>query len=361
MPPYSVGETGRMMSPSRREIGHGALAERALLPVIPSKEVFPYTIRVVSEIMSSNGSTSMASTCGSTLALMDAGVPITSPVAGISVGMMSDGDNYVLLTDIIGLEDFAGDMDFKVAGTDAGVTAIQLDVKVPGITMEQISETFARAKSARAIIMKKMLSVMPKFREKVSEYAPKIELIKIPVDKIGEVIGPGGKNIKAIIAQTGASVEVEDDGTVAISGISGEAVQKAVDWITGMTREVNPGEVFPGTVKRILPFGAFVEYLPGKEGMVHVSKMGKGFVKHPEDVVSIGQAVTVKVMEIDQMGRVNLTMVIEDAGTENDQPAQPAAPQTFESQPHPLTQQFRREKFQSRDKFPARPRKRFSR
>ena len=361
MPPYSVGETGRMMSPSRREIGHGALAERALLPVIPSKEIFPYTIRVVSEIMSSNGSTSMASTCGSTLALMDAGVPITSPVAGISVGMMSDGDNYVLLTDIIGLEDFAGDMDFKVAGTDAGVTAIQLDVKVPGITMEQISETFARAKSARAIIMKKMLSVMPKFREKVSEYAPKIELIKIPVDKIGEVIGPGGKNIKAIIAQTGASVEVEDDGTVAISGISGEAVQKAVDWITGMTREVNPGEVFPGTVKRILPFGAFVEYLPGKEGMVHVSKMGKGFVKHPEDVVSIGQAVTVKVMEIDQMGRVNLTMVIEDAGTENDQPAQPAAPQTFESQPHPLTQQFRREKFQSRDKFPARPRKRFSR
>lgn len=352
MPPYSVGETGRMMSPSRREIGHGALAERALIPVIPSQDVFPYTIRVVSEITSSNGSTSMASTCGSTLALMDAGVPIVSPVAGISVGMMSVGEKYVLLTDIIGLEDFSGDMDFKVAGTEKGVTAIQLDVKVPGITFEQISETFAKANAARLLILEKMLSVIPQYRTQVSEYAPKIELIKIPVDKIGEVIGPGGKNIKSIIAQTGANVDVEDDGTVAVSGISEESVQKAVEWIKGITREVKPGEEFEGTVRRILPFGAFVEFLPGKEGMVHVSKMGKGFVKHPEDVVAIGQAVAVKVLEIDQQGRVNLTMILngDDKGEEQQAPQQPRS-QGFDRQPrdqfhqdHPLRRQFMREK-----------------
>lgn len=371
MPPYSVGETGRMMSPSRREVGHGALAERALIPVIPSKDVFPYTIRIVSEITSSNGSTSMASTCGSTLALMDAGVPIISPVAGISIGMMSDEKNYVLLTDIIGLEDFSGDMDFKVAGTDKGVTAIQLDVKVPGITAQQISETFERAHSARMIILDKMLSAIPQYREKVSAFAPKIELVKIPVEKIGEVIGPGGKNIRNIIAQTGAQVDVEDDGTVAISGTDEEAVQKAVNWITGITREVTAGEEFEGTVKRILPFGAFVEFLPGKEGMVHVSKMSHGFVKNPEDVVSIGQTVKVKVLEIDQQGRVNLSMVFGEtpegeAGGEqpggqsyNRPPRENRGPSARSTGPvrsdHPLSRQFQREKFQSR------PKKRFGR
>ena len=214
----------------------------------------------------------MASTCGSTLALMDAGVPITKPVAGISIGMMSDGEKYELLTDIIGLEDFSGDMDFKVAGTDTGVTAIQLDVKIPGLTVEQIKEILERAKTARLQILEKMLVTIPEPRKNLSKYAPKIEIVKIPVDKIGELIGPGGKMIKNIIATTGAQVDVEDDGVVTISGVDEEAVQKAVDWVKGLTREVKVGEVFEGEVKRILPFGAFVEFLPGKEGMVHVSE-----------------------------------------------------------------------------------------
>ena len=316
MPPYSVGEAGRFGSASRREIGHGALAERALEPVIPTKDKFPYTIRIVSEILSSNGSTSMASVCGSTLALMDAGVPIVSPVAGISIGMMSlpasgqaEGEKYVLLTDIIGLEDFSGDMDFKVAGTELGVTAIQLDVKVPGLTMTQIQETFDRARDARMVILEKMLAVMPQNRAEVSEYAPKIEMIQIPVEKIGEVIGPGGRVIKQIIADTGAEVDVEDDGSVTVSGTDDEAVQKAADWVRGIVREVTPGEEFEGQVKRILPFGAFIEFLPGKEGMVHVSQMAKGFVKSPDEVVALGDTVKVRVLEIDDQGRVNLSML----------------------------------------------------
>ncbi|PIZ99401.1 MAG: polyribonucleotide nucleotidyltransferase, partial [Candidatus Levybacteria bacterium CG_4_10_14_0_2_um_filter_35_8] len=262
--PYSFGQTGRVGTPSRREIGHGALAERALLAVIPKQEIFPYTIRVVSEVLSQNGSSSMASTCGSSLALMDAGVPITKPVAGISIGMMSIEDKYELITDIIGLEDFSGDMDFKVAGTKDGITAIQLDVKNSGLTIGQVTDIFERAKVARLLILDKMLATMPNYREEVSEYAPKIEMVKIPVEKIGEVIGPGGKVIKNIISSTGATVDVEDDGSVAISGTSEEAVQKAVDWIKALVREVTPGEIFDGEVKRILPFGAFVEILPGK-------------------------------------------------------------------------------------------------
>lgn len=310
--PYSFGQTGRVGTPGRREIGHGALAERALKAVIPSQEVFPYTIRVVSEVLSQNGSSSMGATCGSTLALMDAGVPITAPVAGISVGMMSEGDKYVLLTDIIGLEDFSGDMDFKVAGTEKGITAIQLDVKIPGITDQQVSEILARARTARMQILEIIVNAIAEPRSAVSEYAPKIEQIQVPVDKIGEVIGPGGKNIKSIIAQTGAEVDIDDDGIVSISGISAESVQKAVDWISGMTREVVPGEEFEGEVKRILPFGAFVEYLPGREGMVHVSKMKRGFVKDPSEVVAIGDVVRVKVEERDQQGRINLSMLLGD-------------------------------------------------
>ncbi len=411
--PYSFGQTGRMGFVSRREIGHGALAERALKAVIPSQEVFPYTIRVVSEVLSQNGSSSMASTCGSTLALMDAGVPITAPVAGISIGMMSvpsgsaEKDEYVLLTDIIGLEDFSGDMDFKVAGTEAGVTAIQLDVKVPGLTDPQVEEILGRAKTARMSILGTMKSVIAEPRQALSEYAPKIEQIQIPVDKIGEIIGPGGKNIKAIIAQTGADVDIDDNGTVSITAVSPESLQKAVDWITGQTREVTPGEIFEGTVKRMLPFGAFVEYLPGKEGLVHVSKMKRGFVKDPSEVVSIGDTVTVKVEEKDHQGRINLTMLLDDDANNNDQAEEPSEPQPedkgFERAPsarpqrsfrpagsfdrntdsrntdtrnagssdarprseHPLAQQFRRENQEqrrgsSRGRFGG-PSKRFSR
>lgn len=315
MPPYSVGEAGRMGTPSRREIGHGALAERALEPVIPDQKTFPYTIRVVSEILSSNGSTSMAATCGSTLALMDAGVPIKAPVAGIAMGLMTLEEKYVILTDILGLEDFSGDMDFKVAGTEKGVTAIQLDVKIDGITPEQIKETLERAKAARLFILEKMLSTIPTSREDVSVYAPKIEQVTIPVEKIGEVIGPGGRVIKNIIAQTGATVDVEDDGTVTISATEEEAVEKAAEWVKGLTREIEPGETFDNAeVKRILPFGAFVEILPGKEGMVHVSKMSTEYVKDPNDVVSIGDKVKVRVVEIDDQGRINLSMLFgEDA------------------------------------------------
>ena len=324
MPPYSVGEAGRVGFTSRREIGHGALAERALEPVIPNKDKFPYTIRLVSEVTSSNGSTSMASTCGSTLALMDAGVPISKPVAGISVGMMSYPhgstvkDEYVLLTDIIGLEDFSGDMDFKVAGTDTGITAIQLDVKIPGLTHTQIEEIFERARIARLSILEKMTSVISTPRDTVSKYAPKIEMLQIPVEKIGELIGPGGKIIKNIIAVSGAEVDVEDDGFVTISGTSEEQVQKALGMVEGITKDVHPGEVYTGQVKRILPFGAFIEFLPGKEGMVHVSKMAKGFVNSPEDVVTLGQEVTVKVIEIDDQGRINLTMLLEDSNDEGE-------------------------------------------
>lgn len=319
--PYSFGQAGRVGVVSRREIGHGALAERALSAVIPSSDVFPYTIRVVSEVLSQNGSSSMASTCGSTLALMDAGVPITAPVAGISIGRMSEGDKSVLLTDIIGLEDFSGDMDFKVAGTEKGITAIQLDVKIDGLPDEEIVEILARARTARMLILEKMIAAIPQYRPAVSEYAPKIEQIHIPVDKIGEVIGPGGKNIKSIIATTGADVDIDDDGMVSITGVSADSVQKAVDWISGMTREVTPGEEFEGEVKRILPFGAFVEYLPGREGMVHVSKMKRGFVKDPSEVVAIGDKVKVKVEERDAQGRINLTMLLD--GQDNDQPHQP--------------------------------------
>ncbi|MBI3385879.1 polyribonucleotide nucleotidyltransferase [Candidatus Gottesmanbacteria bacterium] len=314
MPPYSVGETGRMGTPSRREIGHGALAERALLSVIPSEEEFPYTIRLVSEVFSSNGSTSMASTCGSTLALMDAGVPIKEPVAGISIGLMSDKNKFVLLTDIMGVEDFGGDMDFKVAGTKNGITAIQLDMKVHGIGDDVVKDTLAAAKKARMVILGKMLKVINAPRTKLSQYAPKVQVVKIPVDRIGEVIGPGGKTIRQIIAVTGAVVDVKDDGSVFISGTKEEAVERAVTWVKGITHEVKVGEEFEGEVKRILPFGAFVEILPGKEGMVHVSQMAVGFVNDPNDVVSIGQKVKVRVIEIDEQRRINLSMLFgEDA------------------------------------------------
>ncbi len=320
-PPFSVGETGRIGSPSRREIGHGALAERAIEAVLPSEEEFPYAIRVVSEVLSSNGSTSMASTCGSTLALMDAGVPIKKPVAGIAIGLMTLDDKYKILTDIIGLEDFAGDMDFKVAGTEDGITAIQLDVKVDALTIDMIAEVFERAKKARMQILDVMLKALPETRKEVSAYAPKIKMIKIDPEKIGGVIGSGGKVIKNIIASTGAQVDIEDDGSVSISAIDEEAVEKATKWVEGLTHDVEPGEVYDGTVKRMLNFGAFVEILPGKEGLVHVSEMSTDYVADPADVVEIGQQVKVRVKEIDDQGRINLSMKFgEDADKPSKRP-----------------------------------------
>lgn len=357
MPPYSVGEAGRIGSTSRREIGHGALAERALVPVIPTQENFPYTIRLVSEILSSNGSTSMASVCGSTLALMDAGVPITKPVAGISVGMMSNDKDYVLLTDIIGLEDFSGDMDFKVAGTDTGVTAIQLDVKVHGLTDQMVKETFERAKTARTVILEFMSKTLPETRPAVSEFAPKIEQIKIDVEKIGEVIGTGGRTIKGIIASTGANIDVEDDGTITITAITPDGMQRAKETIEGIVREVMPGEEFDGEVKRILQFGAFVEYLPGKEGLVHVSHMAEGFVKSPEDVVKLGDTVHVKVLEVDDQGRVNLTMKMDatpgersSGGGEGGRP-----PMGDRGSSRPMGDRGPRRQFGDRNQGPRRP------
>lgn len=316
MAPFSIGETGRVGSPGRREIGHGALAERALMPVIPSEEKFPYAIRLVSEVLSSNGSTSMASTCGSTLSLMDAGVPLSSPVSGIAMGLIIESDKkFAVMTDIAGIEDFNGDMDFKVAGTAKGITALQLDVKTLNLTHEILAEAMKHANTGRAQILKHMLETISEPRASVSVYAPKVKTLKINPEKIGELIGPGGKNIKKIIAETGAQVEVEDDGTVSISGINDDSVAKAYTWVEGITKDVQPGEIYEGTVRRIQPFGAFVEILPGKEGLVHVSDMADEFVSNPEDVVSIDQKVQVRVREIDNMGRINLSMRM-DASTD---------------------------------------------
>lgn len=309
MPPYSVGETGRIGFPSRREIGHGALAEKAVEPVLPSEKDFPYTIRVVSEVLSSNGSTSQASACASALALMDAGVPISSLVAGIAMGMFSKSDtDYAILTDIMGIEDFSGDMDFKIAGTEKGVTAIQLDIKNAGLTESMIKETFEKAKKARLQILANMKSVIQAPRQELSKYAPKVVVLTPPQDKIGEIIGPGGKNIRALITKTQTDINISDDGKVTITGLDKEKVKQAVSHIENMTREIQVGEEFVGEVKRMMNFGAFVEVLPGKEGLVHVSKMGKGFVKDPSKVVKIGQKVRVKVYQIDSQGRINLQL-----------------------------------------------------
>lgn len=319
MPPYSTGETGRVGAPGRREIGHGALAERALLPVIPQQENFPYTIQVVSEVMASNGSTSMASTCGSTLSLMDAGVPIKSPVAGIAVGLVIDPsssdssgqEKVAILSDIMGIEDGNGDMDFKVTGTKDGVTAIQLDVKTPSLTISILEKALKQALEGRLFILGKMLEAIDTPREKISQYAPKIVVVKIPVEKIGEVIGPGGRIIKKIMAETGAQLDVEDNGSVTISGVAQDAVNKAKEYVESLVKEVQPGEIYEGEVKRIQPFGAFVEVLPGKDGLVHVSDMSTEFVRDPNDIVKIGDKVKVRVKEIDELKRINLSMLLD--------------------------------------------------
>jgi len=324
-PPYSVGETGRIGFTNRREIGHGALAEKALLPVLPTEEEWPYVIRIVSEVMTSNGSTSMGSTCGSSLALMDAGVPIKRPVAGIAMGLMSESaDKYVILTDIMGIEDFSGEMDFKVTGTTEGVTAIQLDVKNLGLNDEMISEILDRAQNARLKILDVMNAAISAPRDHISQYAPKIETMQLAQDLIGLVIGPGGKTIKNIIAVTETEVNIDDDGKVTVAGVDQANVDKALEMIANLTRQVEVGEEFEGEVMRLMAFGAFVELLPGKEGLVHVSKMSSSFVKDPADIVSVGDKVKVKVREIDQQGRINLIMTQLPDGTPVEIPDAPA-------------------------------------
>jgi polyribonucleotide nucleotidyltransferase len=306
-PPYSVGETKPMRSPGRREIGHGALAERAIVPVLPPQEDFPYVLRVVSEVLSSNGSTSMGSVCGSTLALMDAGVPLTKPVSGAAMGLIKEGDEIRILTDIQGIEDFLGDMDFKVAGTDTGVTALQMDMKITGLSMDVIADAIKQARPARLHILEKMLVALDKPRTELSPFAPRLLTMRIDPDLIGLVIGPGGKTIKGITEQTGAKVDIEDDGTITVSAVDGEKAKKAINIIQGMTRKLNEGDVYAGRVTRIIPIGAFVELLPGKEGMIHISQLADYRVGRVEDEVAVGDEVVVKVREIDSKGRVNLT------------------------------------------------------
>ncbi len=306
-PPFSVGEARPLRGPGRREIGHGALAERALLAVIPPIEEWPYTMRLVSEILSSNGSTSMASVCGSTLALMDAGVPIKSPVAGIAMGLVTREGKFAVLTDIQGVEDNLGDMDFKVAGTREGITALQMDIKVKGITHEILAQALEQAREARLFVLDKMLAVLPKPRSEMSPYAPRITTIMINPDKIRDIIGPGGKMIRKITEETGAQIDVEDDGRVFIAAVDQEGGQRAIDWIKGLTDEVEVGKIYKGKVVRIMPFGAFVEVLPNQDGLVHISKLTDHRVERVEEVANIGDEIVVKATEVDSQGRLNLS------------------------------------------------------
>ena len=313
-PPFSVGETGRFGGQSRREVGHGALAERSVLPVIPSQAEFPYSIRVTSEVMESNGSTSMASVCGGVLALMDAGVPLKRPVAGISVGLVSEYaadeksfSRYTLLTDIIGSEDHFGDMDFKLCGTSEGVTGFQLDLKLPGISHELMAEAVADARHNRHLILQHMATTLPATRTEMSPYAPRIESLKIPIDKIGLLIGPGGKTIKGIVAETGAEINIEDDGTVNIYSSNGDSLRRAKEIIQGMTKEITIGDLYQGTVVSIKEFGCFVEVLPGKDGLCHVSELADMRVNRVEDIVKVGELIWVKCIGVDDKGRVKLS------------------------------------------------------
>ncbi len=308
-PGYTVGEVKRLGSPGRREIGHSALAERALLPVIPDVDVFPYAIRSVTEIMSQNGSTSMAATCSSCLALMDAGVPLKAPVSGIAMGLMVEGDKHVILSDIADAEDFAGDMDFKVTGTSKGITALQMDMKVHGLPVEMLKEALLQGKDGRAHILEHMLSVLPEPRKEMSPYAPRVESIKINPDKIREVIGKGGETIQKITAETGAEIDIKDDGTVMIASPDGESIAKAIQWIKNITEDPEVGNIYKDVpVVSVMDFGAFVQIMPGKDGLVHVSEMSEERVNKPSDVVKEGDKVTVKLVAIDDRGRLQLSM-----------------------------------------------------
>ena len=310
-PPYSVGEVRPMRGPGRREIGHGALAEKALIPVLPSKDEFPYTILLVSEILSSNGSSSMASTCGSTLSLMDAGVPIKRPVSGIAMGIIVDPKNdekFKVLTDIQGLEDHFGDMDFKAAGSEIGITALQMDVKLDGVTLPMLEMTLKQSKINRMEILGKILAAIPSARTEMSQYAPRIIIIKINPEKIRNVIGTGGKIINQIIDETGVQIDIEDDGSIFITSVDAESAKKAKEWIDNLTHEVKPGEIFNARITRIMNFGAFAEILPGQEGLIHISELADYRVEKVEDIVNIGDIVPVKVREIDSQGRINLSL-----------------------------------------------------
>lgn len=320
-PQFSVGSTGRAGSPGRREIGHGALGERALAQVIPSEEEFPYTIRLVAEVLESNGSSSQASICAGTLALMDAGVPIKAPVAGIAMGLVSDGENYTILTDIQGLEDHLGDMDFKVAGTKDGITALQMDIKIQGITEQILTEALTQAKQARMEILEELTSTIAAPREELSQYAPKIEMIQIEPAKIKDVIGKGGDTINGIIDETGVKIDIDQDGKVSIASADAEMIKKAIKIIEDLIKEVKVGEVYLGKVVRIEKFGAFVNLIKGKDGLVHISQLANDRVNKVEDVVKLGDEILVKVTEIDKQGRVNLSrkaMLNEDDSTKNE-------------------------------------------
>jgi polyribonucleotide nucleotidyltransferase len=306
-PPFSTGETGRLGSPRRREIGHGALAERALVPVIPSEEEFPYALRIISEVLESNGSSSMASVCGSTLALMDGGVPIKAPVAGVAMGLVKEGDDYVILSDIQGLEDHMGDMDFKVAGTADGITALQMDMKITGVSAQLLQEALEQAKAGRLQILEILRGAIAEPRVEVSDYAPRVEVIKIPKDKIGMLIGPGGKTINALQEQFGVNISVEDDGTVFVAG-EGSISRDAASAINGMMKDVEAGEIYTGKVVKTTNFGAFVELTPGRDGLVHISRLapGRQRVERVEDVVNEGDRIKVRVLEIDKQNRISL-------------------------------------------------------
>ncbi len=307
-PPYSTGETAFLRGPKRREIGHGALAERALLPVIPSEEEFPYALRIISEVLESNGSSSMASVCGSTLALMDGGVPIKAPVAGVAMGLVKEGDDYVIMTDIQGLEDHLGDMDFKVAGTRDGITALQMDMKITGVSAELLKEALGQARDGRLEILETIHEEISGPRSEVSDFAPRVEVLKIPVPKIGLLIGPGGKTINALQAEYGVNISVEDDGTVYVAGIDGVSAKGAVSTINGMTKDVEAGDIYNGKVVKITNFGAFIELTPGRDGLLHISRLapGKERVERVEDVVSEGDPLKVRVLEVDKQNRISL-------------------------------------------------------
>ena len=307
-PPYSVGETRPMRSPGRREVGHGSLAERAIIPVLPPKDTFPYVLRVVSEVLSSNGSTSMGSVCGSTLALMDAGVPLKAPVSGAAMGLIKEDAEIRILTDIQGIEDFLGDMDFKVAGTKDGITALQMDMKITGLPVKTIAEAVNQARPARIHILEKMLEAIDAPRTSLSPHAPRLLSFRIDPELIGTVIGPGGRTIKGITERTNTKIDIEDGGIVTIASHDGAAAEAAQRIIEGLTRKVNEGEVFTGTITRIIPIGAFVEILPGKEGMIHISQLSEARVEKVDDVVKVGDEVTVRIREIDNRGRINLTL-----------------------------------------------------
>jgi polyribonucleotide nucleotidyltransferase len=306
-PPYSTGEATPLRGPKRREIGHGALAETALRAMIPPESEFPYTIRVVSEVMSSNGSTSMGSVCGSTLALLDAGVPIKRPVGGIAMGLIKEGDKIAVLTDIQGLEDHMGDMDFKVAGTEKGITALQMDIKITGVSSDIMARALAQAREARLKILAVITSAIPQARENLSDHAPRITTVKVDVSKIGAIIGPGGKTVRSIQERTGAKIDIQEDGTVFVSSSNGIAAAEAVEIIRGLTEEAEIGKIYTGRVTRIEPFGAFVEFLPGKEGMVHISQLADYRVESVEAEVSLGDEIMVMVTDVDGGGKVRLS------------------------------------------------------